>query len=209
MKVIHTLKSLLSSALVALCFISTPAKAQIPTTDLANLTTQLQQIAAQYADYVAQYEHYKKIVDQLKSVTGVRDIKALLGLQEVKDAMSKADLDAITALAGDFGQFENPANDKNIAALKNITSKSFERINSIKQYERQAGQTMDDKEAQALNAKIAAEQLKLMNEMINANALQSMALAKEKQIANKKVEELFKFYMGKSKNVMTGTSNAN
>jgi hypothetical protein len=202
--ILKTLRSTFATAAAALVLVASPAHAQIPVTDLANLASQIQQYASMVADYTAQYEHYKNMIERLKAITGARDIASLLGIQEVKDALSESDFNAISSLAAtlttEYGQWENPANDKNLAAMASVASKAFARIATINDLKAKAGSTMDAKEGQALNARLAAEHLKLQNETINMMALQNQTIAKEKQIALKKDEALYLYYVGKTYN---------
>ena len=193
----NTIKRLFSIAALAasMLFFPTVSSAQIPTTDVANLVQQIIAYQARVQAYITQYEQYKNMIDQLKAATGARDLKALLGIKEVKDALSKADFDAISNLAvgAEYGQFQNPVADEVIKSMKSVSAKVFDRAETINTLRSKAGATQDQKEALALNAQIAAESLKLQNETMNMIALQSAGDAKEKQIQIRRDEEVIKY----------------
>lgn len=199
-KTLKSFKSWLAATATAAMLFAAPAQAQIPVTDIANLAAQIQQYSSMVADYTAQYEHYKNMVERLKAISGVRDIVSLLGLQEVKDALSESDYNAIAALAGDLNDFDNPANTKNLSAMTSVAKNAFSRITAIKDLKDKAGSTMDQKESEALSNRINAENLKLQNEVINMMALQNATIAKEKQMNLEKDKALYMYYVGKTYN---------
>lgn len=190
-----TLKYMKQAALIAAFSLSSAVNAGVPTTDLgaiAQMAQQLEQMKTQIENQISQITELK---NQVKAVTGTRNLGNLLK-DQVKDVIpsewadiykaANVDVSSITNLKG----FDPAASLKNLASIQQFSEQAFEdtkaRLGNIEGLMGQIDLTQDVKAAADLQNRIATENATIMNTQVKLDMMARL-YETQKEIESRKL----------------------
>ena len=189
-----TMKFMKQAALIAAFSLSSAVNAGVPTTDvaaIAQMAQQLEQMKTQIENQVSQITELK---NQVKAVTGTRNMGNLLK-DQVKDVIpsewadiykaANVDVSAIT----DLKSFDPQAGLISLASIQQFSEQAFEntkaRLGNIEGLMNQIDLTQDVKAAADLQNRIATENAAIMNTQVKLDMMDRL-YENQKEIESRK-----------------------
>lgn len=190
-----TLKFVRLAAIVAAFSLSSAVNAGVPTTDvaaIAQMAQQLEQMKTQIENQISQITELK---NQVKAVTGTRNLGNLLK-DQVKDVIpsewadiykaANVDVSKIT----DLKNFDPQASLKNLASIQQFSEQAFEdtkaRLGNIEGLMGQIDLTEDVKAAADLQNRISTENAAIMNTQVKLDMMARL-YENQKEIESRKL----------------------
>lgn len=189
---------IMQSALIAALSFSTQAYAiGVPTIDTAALMQMAEQVRHMQMQIQNQISQITQLKNQVKAVTGSRNMGSLLRSQ-VKDVIpsewadiykaANVDISMITDLRG----FDPKAGLKNLASIQEFSERAFEdtkaRLGNIEGLMSQIDLTQDVKGAADLQNRIATENAAIMNTQVKLDMMARLH-ENQKEIESRKLSE--------------------
>ena len=185
------------AALVAAFFVSGQTMAGVPTTDLAAITQMIQQVEQMKTLIENQISQITELKNQVKAVTGSRNMGNLLK-DQVKDVIpsewadiykaANVDVSKIT----DLKNFDPQASLKNLTSIQEFSERAFEdtkaRLGNIEGLMGQIDLTQDIKAATDLQNRIATENAAIVNTQVKLDMMARL-YENQKEIDSRKLSE--------------------